>query len=135
MIAALFHDIGKLRTLKPDGGYQREALLVEHEHLTLEIMQPFLRELERIDDDAAYLLRHAWTWRPKPGQSSPLSRVVTAVHSADQCSAMQDGEQRAFAEAPDWKQQARLECRGPVRRFWRRKPDSASLRLMQLAGK
>ena len=120
-VAAFLHDIGKLRTHRPDGKLQRAGLLVDHRHYTLEILQPFLQGLDQVDEDTANLLRYIWTWNPAD-QQSPRQHLVTIVHVADRYSAMQGAAEREFRHAEPWKQCVTTQGPGPKRRFWRRLP-------------
>ena len=131
VIAALFHDIGKIRTLTPEGRYQRSAMLMDHRAFTLEILSPFLASLDRADPDMSDLLRYVWTWSPTENRRDPLASVAIAVQAADAYSAKKDAEQRAFSTKENWQQRATHRSHGPIRHFWRRRPVGMSMRQMQ----
>lgn len=122
IVAALFHDIGKIRTLKPGlehGGTARttESYVIGHDLLTLEILAPHLRLLDREWPDGATALRYIWTWRlVKHISPTPLFALAEAVAAADRISAGLSAEAMAFADAPRWKRFANLNGR---QRFWR----------------
>ena len=120
IVAALLHDIGKIRILTPDGQYQRTALLMDHRVLTNEILSPFLNELDSYDDDTANQLRYIWSWQPARG-GDPLVNLVTAVQAADIYSAKKDAAERMFSTRPAWQQRVTFRGRGPARHFWRRR--------------
>ena len=59
--AALFHDIGKIRTIKPDGGSTELGGLVSHDSLNLVICEPALRALEMTWRNGCYAIMHILT--------------------------------------------------------------------------
>lgn len=132
VVAALLHDIGKIRTLTAEGRYQRSAMLMDHRAFTLEIMSPFLVSLDRTDPDMSDLLRYVWSWSHTENRRDPLASIAIAVQAADVYSAKKDAEHRAFADKASWQQRATYLNHGPVRHFWRRRPVHASKRQMHI---
>jgi len=89
IVGFLFHDIGKIRTLDSTSLARDTWRLIEHEDLTLEILAPALRQLDRDWPDGALALRHAWTCA-SPGASygkksaSPIARLIRAADGMSQ---------------------------------------------------
>jgi len=122
MIAALFHDIGKIRLLTRDGNITAAGYVLQHDTLTLEILAPHLRHLDRHWPDGAIALRYIWTHGHHASKSSPWMSVYEAVWAADRISAGVDAERRAFKGLPSWRNSAILDVPGPKRRHWRPSP-------------
>lgn len=115
--AALFHDIGKTRTMKECHGYTDVGFLLHHDLLTLEILAPYLSELEKEWQSGALALRYLLSWRNVPfRQQTPLITAAEAVIAADRLSCMSNLEKTAFAGRPDWHRSAKL---GTSNRCWR----------------
>ena len=76
-VAALVHDIGKIRTV--GGGKRRPELgrWVRHDDLTLEMIAPQMAGLEASWPEGAALLRHSLTWY-RPVQPSGYARFIGA---------------------------------------------------------
>lgn len=90
-IAALFHDIGKVRTLDSDGRKTALGKTVNHEALTLEMCAEALGALDADWPWAADMLRTIWTWRqtPKPDWSNQ-PHLALLVSTADRLSCVLD---------------------------------------------
>lgn len=76
-VAALLHDIGKIRTV--GGGKRRPELgrWVRHDDLTLEMIAPHIGLLDASWPEGAALLRHSLTWY-RPMQPSGYARFIGA---------------------------------------------------------
>ncbi|ORJ60291.1 hypothetical protein B5V00_08550 [Geothermobacter hydrogeniphilus] len=88
MVAALFHDIGKVLTLTRE--MQRTSLgrTVDHDKLTLEVLAPHLQWLDRQWPQAGTDLRYLLTWGKGRGDGTiPRLTVAEAVRTADRISA------------------------------------------------
>jgi len=88
MVAALFHDIGKVLTLTRE--MQRTSLgrAVDHDKLTLEVLAPHLQWLDRQWPQAGTDLRYLLTWGKGRGDGAiPRLTVAEAVRTADRISA------------------------------------------------
>ncbi|MCU7958605.1 MAG: TraI domain-containing protein [gamma proteobacterium symbiont of Bathyaustriella thionipta] len=91
VVAALLHDIGKVSTHTRSGEYTATGYYVDHEALTLTVLDEALGRLDEQDPRTALLLRHHLTWSPR---KQPIPRAIGAawVRTADQASAA--GEMR-----------------------------------------
>jgi 3'-5' exoribonuclease len=101
--AALFHDIGKIRTIKPDGGSTELGGLVSHESLNLVICEPALRALEIAWRNGCYAIMHILT--AGMGRYA-YDRKMLASHLvgvADRVSSEGSAQSLAFAKAEDWR--------------------------------
>jgi hypothetical protein len=101
VVAALFHDIGKIRTNKL-GGMTQEGFWVHHNVLTLEVLGDHLRSLDHDWQDAGNVLRHIWSSLHK-GSTQSRSSLAGLVAFADQYSADRAQEKAAFAGQKVWK--------------------------------
>jgi len=119
LVAALFHDIGKIRTLSAQMKRTQLGYVVDHDALTLEILGPALSQLERRWADGATALRYLWTWQKQNKCGTPLMVMAEALRSADRISSGQDVQQRAFDKVPPWQQGAKLDTLPMPQRFWR----------------
>jgi len=116
IVASLLHDIAKTRTMMAT---KKTALgyVLDHDHLTLEILAPYLAQLDKSWPDGAIALRYLLTLnRSKP--SLPLMPVAEAVKYADRISSALDARRLAYIDKPEWKRFARLDVGGPTNRFW-----------------
>jgi len=104
VVGALFHDIGKIRTIKAVGKLSDLGRVIDHDSMTLEILAPYLKTLDHTCPDAAIALRYLWTWRSHKGSRSiPLSTLAEVVASADRISTGLNVEEEAFDKLPEWK--------------------------------
>jgi 3'-5' exoribonuclease len=95
MVAALFHDIGKVRTMTPE--MKRTALgkAMDHDKLTLEVLAPYLGRLDATHPVEAAELRYIMTWRPgKQDYGIPKTPLANAVLAADRISAGVDNKEK-----------------------------------------
>lgn len=103
IVAALFHDIGKTRTLECVGKHTPSGYLLGHEALTLEVLAPHLHRLDSICPDVSMALRYLWTWRyNRFSQRHPLLTVAEAITASDHISSGLNRQKSAFAEHPHW---------------------------------
>ena len=88
MVAALFHDIGKILTMTPQMGRTTLGAALDHDKLTLEILSPHLRRLDESWPQEAVQLRYLMTWRPgRRDYGIPKTPLANAVLAADRVSA------------------------------------------------
>ena len=94
VVGALLHDIGKIRTMTPDGTRTAIGRLVDHSQLTLEICADVLRELELSSPHIANMLRHSWTcYSPKARYGfKAKTRVAEFLQKVDGASARRKPE-------------------------------------------
>lgn len=98
VVAALLHDIGKVKTLSLDLKSTTIGKMVAHDDLTLEICARALKNLDKDWLDAALTLRHAWTC------GSPAARygfeanctLVTKIRYADKLSVERFNDKQIF---------------------------------------
>ncbi len=95
IISALIHDIGKTKTLSPNGTRTSLGMVVDHDELTLEICAQALSQLDKCEPQSAMLLRHVLTC------ASPGSRygyqAITPIASVIQASDKQSADEHYFA--------------------------------------
>ena len=88
MVAALFHDIGKILTMTPQMELTSLGRTLEHDKLTLEILAPYLRRLDSEWPQGSAQLRYLLTWRPgRTDKGIPKTPLANAVVAADRVSA------------------------------------------------
>lgn len=117
LIGALFHDVGKIRTLKSTGKLSHIGYVCSHDALTLEVLAPHLSYLDSICPDAAIALRYLWTWRNQRYQRQfPLLTIAETIAASDRISSGLNVQEAAFRDEPDWKQFASY---GENNSFWR----------------
>ena len=117
LVGALFHDIGKTRTMRSVGKLSQIGYVCDHDSLTLEVLSRHLQVLDTICPDAAIALRYLWTWRNRRYQrATPLLTVAEAIAAADRISSGLNVQEAAFRDQPDWKNFASF---GENNSFWR----------------
>lgn len=103
MVAALFHDIAKIRTLRPNLRLSNEGFLLQHDDLTLEVLAPSLLGLEEVWPEGASDLRYLLSFlKNKRERPIPRITIAEAVLAADRISAGLDNQRSAFAAQPGW---------------------------------
>jgi 3'-5' exoribonuclease len=105
MVAALFHDIGKIRT-NTIGRLTSEGHWIHHNVLTLEVLADHLKRLDLEWPEAGRMLRHIWS-SLHGGPTQPRSSLATLVRLADQYSAARAQDNAAFTGQEMWKTNAR----------------------------
>ncbi|SHJ89847.1 3'-5' exoribonuclease [Malonomonas rubra DSM 5091] len=93
LVAILFHDIGKIQTLSADMQITSLGCSVEHDKLTLEILAPYLKHLEKEWPEGARELRCALTW--KLSSQVPTYDIAEIVACCDRLSAGLDRRKAA----------------------------------------
>lgn len=126
IVAALLHDIGKIPLLEVSGKRSKAGFLLHHETLTLEVLAPHLRLLDKAWEDGAIALRYLWCPAPLSTPQAPWMTVQEVVRAADRISASREAERMAFTGLPTWRHSAVLEVKGPKRRYWRPHPPTLS---------
>lgn len=117
IVGALFHDIGKIKTLKSVGKLTSTGFICDHDSLTLEVLAMHLHRLDSSCPDAATALRYLWTWRNgRRHRPIPLITIAEAVSVADRISSGLNVQEAAFRDQPDWRSFARF---GENNSFWR----------------
>ena len=88
MVAALFHDIGKILTLTPQMRRTTLGASIDHDKLTLEVLSPALRRLDESCPQGGSDLRYLLTWRRGRQDSGiPRTPLANVVLGADRVSA------------------------------------------------
>lgn len=112
MVAALFHDIGKVKTM---GEKYQTSLgnLIDHEQLTLQILAPYLEPLQTSWKMGAETLQYLLIWKESMG----FCRYVSgnAIKMADRLSTSNSLNQMAFKDKPGYFHFAQLEAGGGTR--------------------
>lgn len=85
VVAALLHDIGKVATHTREGRLTSMGRYVNHDALTLSVLDAALKRLDARDEITALLLRHYLTWNPRK-RSIPRSTGAAYVRTADMAS-------------------------------------------------
>jgi 3'-5' exoribonuclease len=117
MVGALFHDVGKIKTLQNVGKHTTAGHILDHDALTLEVLAPHLQRLDALCPDAGLALRYLWTWKmQRNGFRHPLLTIAEAISAADRISSGLNRQDTAFQEHPDWHTFARI---GDNSTFWR----------------
>ena len=105
IVAALLHDIGKVRTLGPEGKGTMLGRVLGHDHLTLELLSEPLALLDREWRDGGIALRYLLSWKLQPRASAkPLMVMSELVQAADRISTGADNERELFRDMPNWRQ-------------------------------
>ena len=124
-LAGLLHDLGKVRSMQPDGRRTETGYLVSHELLGYELALPALNTLEKEWPDGANGLRYLFEWLIKPKQQRPVLPVALAIKQADIMSAAANNRQKVFSDKPVWQTFARCDGPGPESTFWLPRPPHA----------
>ncbi|MFV1922219.1 MAG: HD domain-containing protein [Methylotenera sp.] len=98
IVAALLHDIGKVKTFNTNRTYTKLGKMVGHDNLTLEVCSSALKELDETWPDASYTMRHVWTCA-SPGARygfQPMCLIATSARNADNQSCINFDIQKAY---------------------------------------
>ena len=93
LVAALFHDIGKILTMTPQMKRTTLGQSMDHEKLTLELLAPHLMRLDWDWPAGASELRYLLTWKLK--QKVPQYDMADLVACCDRVSSGLDWRKRA----------------------------------------
>jgi 3'-5' exoribonuclease len=105
IIAALFHDLGKTRTMTQDMTRTMTGYLLDHDVLTLELLSGPLTVLDMKWPDGGLALRYLLSWdKGRFELSAPLMTIAEAVRFADRCSAGLNMEGKLYDALPHAKQ-------------------------------
>jgi 3'-5' exoribonuclease len=74
--AALFHDVAKIRTIAAEGKLTPTGYLIGHDFLTLEVLAPHLKTLDKIYPDIANALRYIWSWKINTNKTGSSAKSV-----------------------------------------------------------
>jgi len=113
-VAALLHDIGKTQTHRVSRSHYALGQCVTHESAGLEILAPYLKELETHWRVGADLLRHILGW-DNTGQTFPAFPGTLLVKLCDQFDTALDRREQTFKDKPRWFGYAQLEGVGSQR--------------------
>jgi putative nucleotidyltransferase with HDIG domain len=116
-VAALLHDIGKTRTHQNSGTQSVLGQCVSHECAGIEILAPYLKDLEGQWKVGADLLRHMLGW-DRAGQRFPAFPGTLLVTLCDQFDTALDLRAQSFEGKPGWFGYA-PSCVTPGQRFLR----------------
>lgn len=108
VVAALLHDIGKTRTFQDNGHWSELGHYVSHDALSLEILAPYLAELDKQWRTGANLLRHILGWDRKQ-KTFPAFPGTHLLKMCDQFSTALELRETTFKGKPHWHQHARHE--------------------------
>lgn len=99
VVAALLHDLGKVRVFTRYGGFSDASGIVSHTTFGFLLLAPALRQLEGEWENAALSIIHAWEWLHGDQRKPPLVSFAVAVKAADQLSCSMHNEATALKEA------------------------------------
>jgi 3'-5' exoribonuclease len=102
IVSALIHDIGKTKTLAPNGTRTSLGMVVDHDELTLEICAQALSKLDVGEPQSAMLLRHILTCA-SPGARfgyQAITPIASSLQTADKQSAEEHFTASSFAQTP-----------------------------------
>ncbi|MBT0666221.1 TraI domain-containing protein [Geobacter pelophilus] len=119
VVAALMHDVGKIRTLSNASKLSHAGFLLNHEALTLEVLNPHLQKLDHEWSDGALALRYLLTWKNHTFRQFPLMTIAEAVLAADRISAGLSRELSDFSALPLWRNATKSLFKDG---FWRPQP-------------
>lgn len=98
LVAALLHDIGKVRTLGTNLKSTKLGKMLSHDALTLEVCATALKLLDKEWPEAAFTLRHVWTCGT-PGARYGFERnckIANIIQFSDRLSVDLDNENKTF---------------------------------------
>lgn len=116
-VAALLHDIGKVRTIGKGGAGTMIGRMLGHDLLTLELLAEPLSKLDQEWRDGGTALRYLLSWKLQSRfGNKPLMVISELVQAADRISSGNDNEKSLFMDKPIWRQHVSDEN---GRRAWR----------------
>lgn len=101
IVAALLHDIGKTLTHEATRSQNVLRQFVSHESAGLELLTPYLKELDAHWETGANLLRHMLGW-DRVGHKFPAFPGTLLVKMCDQFDTALDLRQQSFEGMPSW---------------------------------
>ncbi len=115
--ATLFHDIGKVKTMRSDGSKTTEGRVNRHEYLNLEVLAEPLKVLEQAWPDGATALRYLLTLSISDPQR-PLLLHAMAVKLGDRTSTYLASRAKCQARSRAGENFFYTDAKGPKSRFW-----------------
>jgi len=100
-VAALLHDIGKTRTHEATRSQNVMGQFVSHESAGLELLTPYLKDLDAHWETGANLLRHMLGW-DRVGQKFPAFPGTLLVKLCDQLDTALDLREQSYEGKPSW---------------------------------
>ena len=101
IVSTLLHDIGKTRTFQDIGHWSELGHYVSHDALSLEILAPYLAELEKQWRTGAHLVRHILGWDRKQ-KIFPAFPGTQLMKMCDQFSTALELRETTFKGKPHW---------------------------------
>lgn len=101
VVAALLHDVGKIRTYKGGCTLSDTGHTVPHEALTLEVLSPHLARLDKDCRLGANFIRHMLTWDTTQSRYPEFPGALL-IRAADQFSTAINCRTAAFESHPDY---------------------------------
>jgi putative nucleotidyltransferase with HDIG domain len=101
IVAALLHDIGKARTHEATRSQNVMGQFVSHESAGLELLAPYLKDLDAHWETGANLLRHMLGWG-RLGHKFPDFPGTLLVKMCDQFDTSLDLRHQSFEGKPSW---------------------------------
>lgn len=98
VVAALFHDLGKIRTQGQGNWCFQQRMLLAHEIFTLELLAPYLKKLDGAWPEGGLALRYLLSWKPQGKTKIPAIGIAELVRCADRLSAGKDRERQIFSQ-------------------------------------
>ena len=99
VVAALLHDLGKVRVFTRHGGFSDASGVVSHTTFNFLLLATALKQLEAEWKNAALSLIHVWEWLHGDQRKPPLVSFAVAVAAADKLSCSMHNESIAIQEA------------------------------------
>jgi putative nucleotidyltransferase with HDIG domain len=101
LIAALLHDIGKVRTFDAEGKRTLTGVFIDHNDLTLRVLDSELRKLESNYENGAVTLAYLLSWRFER-ERIPKFPTASLVWVCDCLSASLNLRKMGFENKPDY---------------------------------